>query len=723
MKKIVLKLDDKIKIKQQSKIEKQLKKYKNIKSCNLDLKTNLLTIHYNNLSIDKIYEIVEKNDLKIKSIEMIPSVPKLSKKPVVIFGIICLITIYIVIANNFKLPIFSIFNRNNYLRYGITMSSLTTIYLIYFSDILIDGTKKLLKGRYNLNTLATISIMIPYFYSLYQVFLVLVNKNKSINNVYFELLIITIYIIKISNLIENKNKRIIDQEIKASSKTKVEKVNIKENDSIKEVHISELKDGDIVYCLPSDKVVEDGIIVEGESYFDESIIKGESKKQLKTVNSRVYQESINCDKEVYYKVDKNNSSKKNIYELLIEANSIKKEERKIIDKVPLYIIPIIMIISVIVLIIKVMITNDLSSSIDTFVKLILIVNPCCLFFAQALSSKKILDITDKKGLVIKKIEKLEECRDVQVVIFDKTATLTDGYKGINRFNTHCDLEEKKLLEIVESICRNSINPLSRGISKYLKRAKVRGNYSFNIEDIDEYSVKANDNDNIYYICNSSLLEKLDVTNSYKEEERKMKKDGCEVLYLVRNKKVLTTLGLRDMPRPEAKRTIELLKEMKKEIIMLSGDNEEITSKLAKELNITTYQYGLSPKEKYDIVKSFEEKHIKVMYVGEGLNDAPSLLLSTIGISLKKSKDIVKSVSDGILLNNNLLKIINLFNSSKNIIHNRKQTIISSLLFMIFLQIISFDIIKTIKFNELLFLLIVLINIILIIINTIRLKKC
>ena len=723
MKKIVLKLDDEINSKQQSKLEKLLKKNKKISKCDLDINTNLLTIKYNNLTIDEIYELIEKNDFKIRSIEMIPSVPKLSKKILVIFGIGCLITIYILLSNNFKLPMLSLFNRKHFIKYGITMSIITTMYIVYFRDILSDGTKKLLRGRYNLNTLATISIMIPYFYSLYQVILLLLKKNGSINNTFFELLIITIYIIKVSNLIENKNKRVIDQEIKSSSKTRVEKVNILENNTLKEVHIRELKDGDIVYCLPSDKVVEDGTIIKGESFFDESIIKGESLKQYKTINSKVYQESINCDKEVYYKVDKKNSSKKDIYELLIEANSIKKEDRKIIDKVPLYIIPIIMIVSVIVLIVKTMLTNDISSSLDTFVKLVLIVNPCCLYFAQALSSKKILDITHKKGLLMKKIEKLEECRDIQVVMFDKTGTLTDGYQGISRLNNHCDIEERKLLEIIESICRNSINQLSKGIARYLKRAKIRGNYNFIIEDIDEYSVKATDDNNIYYICTSPLLDKLDIINSYKEEERKLKKDGCEVLYLVKNKKVLATLGLRDMPRPEAKKTIEILKDKKIEVIMLSGDNSTITSKIAKELGITTYKSGVTPKEKYDLIKSFEEKHIKTMYVGDGLNDAPSILLSTIGISLKKSKDIVKSSSDGILLNNNLSKIIDLFYSSKNIIHNRKQTIISSLLFMIFLQVVNFNVLKVLKFNELLFLLIVIINIILIIINTIRLKKC
>ena len=236
------------------------------------------------------------------------------------------------------------------------------------------------------------------------------------------------------------------------------------------------------------------------------------------------------------------------------------------------------------------------------------------------------------------------------------------------------MKEQEVLEILASIESNSTHPLALGINNYVKENNIKKSLDLITEDISGYGVKGRDNKNTYYACNSKLLKKLDIINSYKDEEDSLTKDGCSVIYLVKNKKVIALFGLKDIIRKESIEVVSKLKDMNIDVIMLSGDNNNTCLKIGNELNIDNIISEKTPKEKCNYISKLIESGKIVMMVGDGINDAPSLTLSSIGVSLKGAVDIATNSSDVIISNNNLLKIIDLINNGKSTIKNIKQNL-------------------------------------------------
>ena len=194
-----------------------------------------------------------------------------------------------------------------------------------------------------------------------------------------------------------------------------------------------------------------------------------------------------------------------------------------------------------------------------------------------------------KGILIKNSEVLEVATQIDTVVFDKTGTLTYGLPTVSKIIIHVEKEEKEILELLASIEKYSNHPLAKGINNYAKKNKIKVNDNLITEDLVGYGVKAKDEDNVYYACNKKLLKKLDISNSYEDEELLLSQEGNTVIYLVRNKKIIALIGLKDTIRKESKRLIENLKERNINVLLLSGDNEVTTMKIANDLNLSKEQ--------------------------------------------------------------------------------------------------------------------------------------
>ena len=338
-------------------------------------------------------------------------------------------------------------------------------------------------------------------------------------------------------------------------------------------------------------------------------------------------------------------------------------------------------------------------------------------YITPLGFSKISKEASKKGLLMKSVTTLEKIRKIDTIVFDKTGTLTNGYLSISRINNHCDESDKRLLEILGSIEKHSNHPLAKGIIKYLRNEKIKPNIDFMTEDLIGYGVKAQEGNNVYYACNAELLEKLDVINSYKEEERKMKQEGNYVIYLVKNKKVIATFGLKDTIRKESKKVINLLKEKGFNIYLFSGDNEITTSKISKELEINNVISGLNCEEKKAFINSLNKEGKKVMVVGDGTNDALAFANASIGVALKSPNELALLSADVVLTTNNLFKILDIILLSKNTLKQIKQNICISLLSSIFFFSMSFGLIANIKPTPLWMIFGMIMNLLLILVNS------
>ena len=709
MKKVVLRITGIDDLDSALKLEKTLSKNKNIKSALADYKDKSITIKYKNISIKEIEESIEQMGYKSLGVKILEKEKKMSLVPLIIIGIIIGIIIYNLIANTFLLPKTNFLSKSSE---NILLLVITIMLIVYNINNLWDGFKKIMLGRCNINSLVLITTIITIIYGIETIYL---------NNIttYLEALIVILYFQKIGEYIEQKRKIQTNAEIKQIATTNVRKVNKIVDDYHIEIELEDVEINDKIIVLPGDRISIDGKMSEGTSHFDEAPITGSSVPIEKRKNSHITSGSINCENEITYIVEKTvkDSFINRLKESLVEDLKKKQKGSKRIERFCNCFVPILFIGVMVIFILTWLQTNDMHIAFTKIVTTMLIFTSIGYVYITPLGFSKISKEASKKGLLMKSVTTLEKIRKIDTIVFDKTGTLTNGYLSISRINNHCDESDKRLLEILGSIEKHSNHPLAKGIIKYLRNEKIKPNIDFMTEDLIGYGVKAQEGNNVYYACNAELLEKLDVINSYKEEERKMKQEGNYVIYLVKNKKVIATFGLKDTIRKESKKVINLLKEKGFNIYLFSGDNEITTSKISKELEINNVISGLNCEEKKAFINSLNKEGKKVMVVGDGTNDALAFANASIGVALKSPNELALLSADVVLTTNNLFKVLDIILLSKNTLKQIKQNICISLLSSIFFFSMSFGLIANIKPTPLWMIFGMMMNLLLILVNS------
>ena len=685
MKNIVLKIEGMSCSACSNGLEKYLNKQEGVEaSVNLVMAT--ANINYDDdITISDLERFIDEAGFKSLGEDIKIDDEKSSKVPFIVYGVLGVLLLYISMSHMVHLPVIPFLNMMDYpINYGVVLLILTIPFMFYGFDILKSGIKNLIHRMPNMDTLVSIGIVSSFLYSLFGVIMMIIGKTDYVESLYFESAAFVIYFIKLGRFIENESKNKTKDSIKELVKITPEVARLKTDNDYKNVTIDEVKVGDILICLPGDRASVDGEIVKGDSHFDESFVTGESLPVEKKKGSKIIAGSINFEGKVEYKAERigKDSTISEIVRLVVESINTKAPISKIADKICSYFVPGVIIIAILTLIINLLFGNTFSVALTRFVSVLVIACPCSLGLATPLALVISVGLSAGKGILIKNSESLEMASKIDTIVFDKTGTLTNGILTISQVNKHCDLSEKELFEILASIEANSTHPLAKGINKYVKDRKIKCSLDLDTEDLAGYGVKGKDKNNTYYACNAALLEKLDIINSYKDEEINMAKDGNSVIYLVRNKKVMATFGLKDVIRDESKEVVNNLKNMNIDVVMLSGDNSVTANKIAKELGISTVISDVSPKDKNKYIKDLCFNGKKVMMVGDGINDAPSLTEANVGVSLQSATDIAANSADIVLANNNLLRIIDLIKISKATIKNIKENLFWAFLYNI-----------------------------------------
>ena len=717
MKKVVIKVNKIKNIDEAEKIEKDLKKDINIKRVIVDEKNNTIETFYENLTISQIEEKIEELGYISLGIDLTPNTKKKSKPLLIVLGIFLFILLFLSISSLLKLPFTNIINVKIK---AIILFIITILFMIYGSNIFIKG----ITGRSKLCRLLTISIIPSFIYSTYNLYTFLGNKSTYNNYTYLEIIIFLIYFKKIGEYLVSSNVNRIDTEIKQLTNTTIHKVNVRFADKVREMSIENVKVDDRVVCYPGDLILLDGTVKKGYSHTAEGLISGKSLPLEKEENTIVLSGSMNCEDELEYRVDRvsKDSYVSNIKKLVIDEENNKKYVTKKVDKYCSILIPLVIILSITVGVLNYLVTKNISTSITKLITVLLIFSPFGLVISSPISFRRTIKSPANKGILIKDIKPLEQFKYIDTVVFDKTGTLTNGYLSVSRINNHSEMTDKELLELLGSIEKHSTHAIARGISKYLRSERIKGSFDFVTEDLFGYGVKAKDDKDLYYACNSELLKKLDIINSYKEEERKMKLDGNNVIYLVKNNKVIATFGLRDIVRKDVNKVINSLKERNLDIIMLTGDDKEQAERISKELGIKKVVCDLNPVEKSDYIKKLMKSGKRVLMVGDGINDATSLVCADIGVALKNSIDIPTAASDIIITNNNLFKLLDLFHVGKSTTKLLKENVFLSIVPSILLFVLAIGVIPKIKINSVIIIIGLFISFILVLLNTFRVKN-
>ena len=448
--------------------------------------------------------------------------------------------------------------------------------------------------------------------------------------------------------------------------------------------------GDIIGVKSGMKVPLDGVIIKGATYFNESAITGESIPVYKEVGDVVYASSLNEDTFVDIRVTRESSNTivAQIAEMIKEARKNKSKHEKFIERFAKYYTPIILISSILIVLIPTLFFNlNFNTWFYRGLTLLVVSCPCALTLSTPLANISALTKLAREGIMVKGNKFIELADKIQLVSFDKTGTLTEGKLKVFDVISY-NISKEKILQIIASLESLSEHPIANAIVEQSKAMDIPLVSAENFKVIKGMGVEGVINKTLYHIGSQKYLENLGYEISLIDLSS-FGNQGVIPVFLGSQNKILGIITIRDVLRVSAPILIDGLKKTGKEVILLSGDHQEVCKTIGTCLDMDSIHGELLPNQKLDIIRSNKEKGKKIAMVGDGINDAPALALADLGIAIGASAtDLTLETADIIIMNDDLKKILTFFDISKKTNKIIKQNIWSSILIKVSFAILT-----------------------------------
>ncbi|MDY4723745.1 MAG: heavy metal translocating P-type ATPase [Bacilli bacterium] len=419
--------------------------------------------------------------------------------------------------------------------------------------------------------------------------------------------------------------------------------------SIEVVLPEEVKVGDVLLVKPGEKVPLDGIVKEGASSLDTRALTGESALREIEVGQEILSGSINIESDLEIEVTKefSNSTVSKILELVENASSNKAKAENFISKFAKFYTPIVCLLALLLVVIPGSITGDWMTWLTRSLNFLVVSCPCALVISIPLSFFSGIGIASKNGILIKGSNYIEKLNKANIFIFDKTGTLTEGDFEVSK--VYPEDKKDEILSLAAIAESKSDHPIANSIKKAYV---VDDNLSYSLTNVQGRGIIAKKDDEVILCGNAKLLKENGI--EFKEAD-----EIGSVIYVAKNNIFLGYIVVQDKIKEESKEVISYLNS-KGKTIMLTGDNSSVANKVASYLNLTSYTASLLPQDKVKEVENIiknKGKNDVVCYVGDGINDAPSLMIADVGISMGKvGSDAAIEASDVVITNDNLTKI-------------------------------------------------------------------
>ena len=667
MKKIVLRIGGMTCSACSSGLEKYLSRQEGVSSASVNLVLSLATIEYENLSKKDLERFVKEAGFQslgeFKGVEDLES-KKEDKTKYIVLGILILIMMYLGMGEMLGLPTIPFLNMD----YPVLLSSvlllITIVYLIFGFDILKSGFTNLIHRMPNMDTLVLFSVFFSLAYSLFGYVQIILGNLSYMHHLYFESAAMVLYFVKLGRYIESFSKDQTKSAIRKLVQITPSKAIVKDGEKLTEVTIDEVSTGDTLVCRAGDKVAVDGTVTSGKTYADESFITGESAPVLKTSGSKVIAGSICYDGYIEYSAEKigKESTISEIVTMVVDATNTKSKVQKMADRISGYFVPIILAIAIVTFILSYLLGCSFSVSFTHFVTVLVVACPCALGLAVPLVVVVSNGLCAEKGLFLRNGEVLERAKTIDTIVLDKTGTLTQGKLRVYEFQNDSNLTDAEFLNVVANLESFSSHPIHTAFD-VTKKLDVS-----HFEELSGMGILAKINDDEYYLGNHKILTRLKLKNRYQTKEDDYSKAGCSIIYVVQNKKLIGIIGVKDTVREESKEAIREFMRRGIDVVMLTGDHEGVANQIAKEVGIRHVISDVLPKEKASYIEKLKQDGKHVIMVGDGINDAPALVASSIGISINQGTDVAMDSADVILMNNNLSNIIDFIDISKRSYH-------------------------------------------------------
>ncbi len=585
------------------------------------------------------------------------------------------------IALAIPLVLISMFFMNipyaNYIMWAIA----SPIVLWLGRSFFINGWKQLLHRSANMDTLVALSTGIAYLFSVFNTLFPEFWHSHGLHaHVYFEAAGVVIALILLGKLLEEGAKANTSSAIKKLIGLQPKTVlKVLADGTTKEFLIATVKVGDIILIKPGEKVPVDGILIQGNSFVDESLITGEPLPVFKETGTKVFSGTINQKGTFQFKAEKVGADTllSSIIKMVQEAQGSKAPVQKLVDKIALIFVPVVVIISIITLLVWWFFggQNGLIQGVMSMVTVLVIACPCALGLATPTAIMVGIGKGAENNILIKDAEALEQTYKLNAVVLDKTGTITEGKPSVEKIAWLPDSETEENINILFSLEKVSEHPLADAVVKHLK-SKASNLSCTDVQSITGKGIAGSYKNTGYFIGGYRIISENSITidDELNNLARKWEEEARSIIYFAEKSRVLAIISVADAIRNSSAQAVKQLKDIGISVYMLTGDNEKTAEAVSKAAGITDFRAGMLPSDKAEFIKLLQKEGKIVGMVGDGINDSQALATADVSIAMGKGSDIAIDAAKMTIISSDLLVIPYAIRLSRNTVKTIRQNL-------------------------------------------------
>ncbi|VDN49276.1 copper [Cu(I)] transporter ATPase [Petrocella atlantisensis] len=670
-------------------IDKSIRKIQGIESVNVNLTTEKATVKYQatETRISAIKQAIVKAGYEPLDIEIKENLDgeknrheaamKLLWKKFIISMIFSLPLLVIAMGHMLGLPLPGIINpENNPLNYALIQLILVIPVIIVGNKFYTVGFTTLFRGAPNMDTLIGIGTGAAVLYGIYATIMIAYGQVEYAMDLYFETAGVIITLILLGKYLESVSKGKTSEAIKKLMGLAPKTALVIQNGEEVVLPIDEVEVGDIIIVKPGEKIPVDGIVIEGSSSVDESMLTGESMPVEKQSGDKVIGASINKHGLINFNATKvgKDTALAQIVKLVEDAQGSKAPIARLADVIASYFVPVVIVIAIVAGLAWFISGESVIFSLTIFIAVLVIACPCALGLATPTAIMVGTGKGAEYGVLIKGGQPLETAHKIDTIVFDKTGTITEGKPVVTDILVTDHHDTNEILALAASAEKGSEHPLGEAIVLKAEQEGVVFTDITGFVAIPGHGIEVRISDKTVLLGNKKLMLDRQINNVLEEEADKFANEGKTPMYISVDNKLAGIIAVADTTKESSFRAIKALHDLGIKVAMITGDNTRTANAIAKQVGIDLVLSEVLPEDKANEVKKLQNQGSIVAMVGDGINDAPALAQADVGIAIGSGTDVAIESADIVLMRSDLLDVVTALQLSKQTIRNIKQNL-------------------------------------------------